>query len=312
MARILVVDDDPSIRRWAKRGLVGVGYEVEDAPDGATAIGRLREEQFDAVLTDLRMSGPDGVDILRAALQTEPRPAVIIMSGHGTIPIAVHAVQLGAFDFIQKPFPIEEIGMKIERALELRRLKYQIDYLKRTQPDIYDFSRIVGASGTLKKVLDIVRKVAKSNATLLIRGETGTGKELIAAAVHHNSDRAGRAFVKVNCAALHDNLLEDRPLRASRWRHVVSRRNRRHESADAGKSPARAAGAGIRTARRHEDDSRRRADPVGDEPRLAGDVPPGDVSRRSVLPAECATTGRATFASWKTSSNVRCYLRTGR
>jgi two-component system response regulator HydG len=208
MPRILVVDDDSSLRRWAKRGLTAAGHDVEEVPDSATAIQRIQHEQFDAVLTDLRMSGPDGVDILRAALATEPRPAVIIMSGHGTIPIAVHAIQLGAFDFVQKPFPIEEIGMKIERALEMRRLKYQIDYLNRTQPDIYDSTRIVGSSGTLKNVLEVVRKVARSNATVLIRGETGTGKELIAAAVHHNSTRAGRAFVKVNCAALHDNLLE--------------------------------------------------------------------------------------------------------
>jgi DNA-binding NtrC family response regulator len=135
-------------------------------------------------------------------------PAVILMSGHGTIEIAVDAMKDGAFDFVQKPFPIDHMLVKIERALEMRRLKHQVDYLNRTQPDIYKFDRIIGANGALQRALKIVRKVARSNSTILIRGETGTGKELIAAAVHHNSDRAQRAFVKVNCAALHENLLE--------------------------------------------------------------------------------------------------------
>jgi transcriptional regulator with GAF, ATPase, and Fis domain len=117
-------------------------------------------------------------------------------------------MKIGAFDFVQKPFEIEEMELKIEKAIELRHLKYQVDYLRHTQTDIYDFDRIVGASGALHSVLSIVKKVARSNSTILIRGETGTGKELIAGAIHHNSLRAGRAFVKVNCAALQENLLE--------------------------------------------------------------------------------------------------------
>jgi Nif-specific regulatory protein len=109
---------------------------------------------------------------------------------------------------VPKPFEIEEMEVKIEKALEHRRLRHEIDYLRHTQNDIYDFDRIIGASGALQRVLDVVRKVARSNATVLIRGETGTGKELIAGAIHHNSPRAGRNFVKVNCAALQENLLE--------------------------------------------------------------------------------------------------------
>jgi DNA-binding NtrC family response regulator len=208
MARILVVDDDAAIRRLVVRGLEKSKHDIEEAPDGRTAIARLDARQYEVVLTDLRMTGTDGMAVLRKCLALRPCPAVILMSGHATIAIAVDAIKDGAFDFVEKPFPIEHMLVKIERGLEMRRLRNQIDYLNRTQPDIYQFDRIVGANGALQRALTIVRKVARSSSTILIRGETGTGKELIAAAVHHNSDRAKRAFVKVNCAALHENLLE--------------------------------------------------------------------------------------------------------
>jgi Nif-specific regulatory protein len=148
------------------------------------------------------------MDVLRTTRSIQPNAAVILMTAFGSIHTAVEAMKIGAFDFVQKPFEIEEMELKIEKAIELRHLKYQVDYLRHTQQDIYDFDRIVGASGALQQVLSIVKKVARSNSTILIRGETGTGKELIAGAIHHNSLRAQRAFVKVNCAALQENLLE--------------------------------------------------------------------------------------------------------
>jgi len=137
-----------------------------------------------------------------------PTTAVILMTAFGSVNTAVEAMKIGAFDYVQKPFEIEEMELKVEKALEHRRLKHEIEYLRHTQQDIYDFDRIIGASGALQSVLAIVKKVAKSNTTCLIRGETGTGKELIAGAIHHNSLRAARNFVKVNCAALQENLLE--------------------------------------------------------------------------------------------------------
>jgi Nif-specific regulatory protein len=154
------------------------------------------------------MGGSDGLDVLRTAKALHPTSAVILMTAFGSVHTAVEAMKIGAFDYVQKPFEIEEMELKVEKALEHRRLKHEIEYLRHTQQDIYDFDRIVGASGALQSVLAVVKKVAKSNTTCLIRGETGTGKELIAGAIHHNSLRAGRNFVKVNCAALQENLLE--------------------------------------------------------------------------------------------------------
>ena len=208
MGRILVADDHDSLRRGIVRALSDAQHEVEEAPNGNVAIEKLHEGQFDVVLSDLKMGGSDGMDVLRTAKSLQPNTAVILMTAFGSIHTAVEAMKIGAFDYVQKPFEIEEMELKIAKAIEHRRLKHEIEYLRHTQQDIYDFDRIVGASGALQSVLTVVKKVAKSNTTVLIRGETGTGKELIAGAIHHNSLRAGRNFVKVNCAALQENLLE--------------------------------------------------------------------------------------------------------
>jgi two-component system response regulator HydG len=148
------------------------------------------------------------MDVLRTTRALHPSTAVILMTAFGSVNTAVEAMKIGAFDYVQKPFEIEEMEVKIEKALEMKRMKHELDYLRGTQQDIYEFDRIVGSSAALQRVLDIVKKVAKSNTTVLVRGETGTGKELIAGATHHNSLRAARNFVKVNCAALQENLLE--------------------------------------------------------------------------------------------------------
>ena len=208
MGRILVVDDHDSLRKGLVKALTSAGHEVEDAPNGTGAIERLQASQYDVVLTDLRMGGADGMDVLRTARSLQPNAAVILMTAFGSIHTAVEAMKIGAVDFVQKPFEIEEMELKIEKAIELRHLKHQVEYLRHAQQDFYNFDKIVGASGALQHVLSIVSKVARSNSTVLIRGETGTGKELIAGAIHHNSLRASKAFVKVNCAALQENLLE--------------------------------------------------------------------------------------------------------
>src|SRR5262252_7734879 len=208
MGRILIADDHDALRRGLARGLTEAGHEVEEASNGNQAIERLHDAYFDAVLSDLKMGGSDGMDVLRTTRALHPTTAVILMTAFGTVNTAVEAMKIGAFDYVQKPFEIEEMEVKIEKALEVRRMKHELDYLRHTQQDIYEFDRSIGSSEALQRVLDMVKKVAKSNTTVLIHGETGTGKELIAGAIHHNSLRTSRNFVKVNCAALQENLLE--------------------------------------------------------------------------------------------------------
>ena len=208
MGRILIADDHDSLRRGLAQALAEAGHEIEEAPNGNAAIEKLHEGFFDVVVSDLKMGGSTGLDVLKTTKTLHPSAAVILMTAFGSVSTAVEAMKNGAFDYVQKPFEIEEMEIKIEKALDVRRMQHQIDYLRHAQGDIYDFDRIIGSSGALEKVLGIVRKVAKSNTTVLVRGETGTGKELIAGAVHHNSHRAARNFIKVNCAALQENLLE--------------------------------------------------------------------------------------------------------
>jgi Nif-specific regulatory protein len=208
MGRILIADDHDALRRGLVRALTEAGHDVDEAPNGNAAIEKLHESYYDVVLSDLKMGGSDGIEVLKTTKALHPTTAVILMTAFGSVSTAVEAMKVGAFDYVQKPFEIEEMELKIDKALELRRMRHELDYLRHTQSDIYNFEHIIGSSGALQRVLSVVKKVAKSNTTVLVRGETGTGKELIAGAIHHNSLRANRNFVKVNCAALQENLLE--------------------------------------------------------------------------------------------------------
>src|SRR6201988_4881784 len=208
MGRVLIADDHDSLRRGLAQAVAEAGHDVEEAPNGNAAIEKLHEGFFDVVVSDLKMGGSTGLEVLKTAKTLHPSSAIILMTAFGSVSTAVEAMKSGAFDYVQKPFEIEEMEVKIAKALEMRRMQHQIEFLRHAQGDIYDFDRIIGSSGALEKVLGVVRKVAKSNTTVLVRGETGTGKELIAGAIHHNSHRASRNFIKVNCAALQENLLE--------------------------------------------------------------------------------------------------------
>ena len=234
--RILVADDHDSLRRGIARALREAGHNVDEAANGNASLELLHKAQFDVVLSDLKMGGSDGLDVLRTARALHPMAAVILMTGFGSVHSAVEAMKIGAFDYVQKPFEIEEMELRIEKALDNRRLKHEIDYLRHTQPDIYDFNRIVGASGALQRVLNIVKKVSQSNTTVLIRGETGTGKELIAGAIHHDSARASHNFVRFNCAALQENLLESELFGHEKGAFTGADRQRvgRFEQADGG------------------------------------------------------------------------------
>jgi DNA-binding NtrC family response regulator len=236
MARILVADDHDALRRGVALSLTTAGFEVEEAGNGNAAIEKLHEGYFDVVISDLKMGGSDGLDVLRTTKLLHPTASVILMTAFGSVTTAVEAMKHGAFDYVQKPFELEEMEVKVEKALELKRLRNELDFLRNESQEHYDFDRIVGTSEALKRVLLVVQKVAKSNSTVLIRGETGTGKELIAGATHHNSLRAARNFVKVNCAALQENLLESELFGHEKGAFTGADRQRigRFEQADGG------------------------------------------------------------------------------
>jgi Nif-specific regulatory protein len=236
MSRILVADDHDALRRGLSLALGAAGHDVEEAGNGNAAIEKLHESYFDVVVSDLKMGGSDGLDVLRTTKTLHPSSSVILMTAFGSVSTAVEAMKHGAFDYVQKPFEIEEMEVKVEKALELKRLRHELDYLRHEQQESYEFDRIVGASEPLQRVLSVVKKVAKSNSTVLIRGETGTGKELIAGAIHHNSLRAARNFVKVNCAALQENLLESELFGHEKGAFTGADRQRigRFEQADGG------------------------------------------------------------------------------
>jgi DNA-binding NtrC family response regulator len=236
MSRILVAEDHDALRRGLSIALGAAGHDVEEAGNGNAAIEKLHENYFDVVVSDLKMGGSDGLDVLRTTKTLHPSSSVILMTAFGSVSTAVEAMKHGAFDYVQKPFEIEEMEVKVEKALELKRLRHELDYLRHEQQESYDFERIVGGSEPLQRVLSVVKKVAKSNSTVLIRGETGTGKELIAGAIHHNSLRAARNFVKVNCAALQENLLESELFGHEKGAFTGADRQRigRFEQADGG------------------------------------------------------------------------------
>ena len=236
MARLLIADDHEPLRRSLAKALTAGGHQVDEAANGNLAIEKLHEGAYDLVLTDLKMGGSDGMDVLRTCRALHPTTAVILMTAFGSVGTAVEAIKIGAVDYVQKPFQLEEMEVKIEKALELRRLQHEVTYLRSEQQEAYTFDRIVGSSPALQEVLAVVRKVARSNSTVLVRGETGTGKELIAGAIHHNSHRNGRSFVKVNCAALQENLLESELFGHEKGAFTGADRQRigRFEQADGG------------------------------------------------------------------------------
>ena len=208
MKRILLAEDETHLREGIAQALREAGYEVIEAPDGAEACRYLESEGlFDLVLTDLKMPAVEGMEVLARARMIHESALVIVMTAHGTVEGAVRAMQMGALDYIQKPFSLEALEIKVRRALEHGRM---VRTLLTLRPETVSgsFQGIVGESPRMKDVFRTVEKVAPSNATVLIVGETGTGKELIAEAIHRNSDRSGANFVKTNCAALHENLLE--------------------------------------------------------------------------------------------------------
>jgi len=208
-AKILVVDDDPGMRKSLAIMLRREGYQVTEAPGGEVAVEQLGREVFDLVITDLKMEQISGLDLLLRVKQMSPAVEVILMTGVGTIESAVEAMKLGAFDFITKPFRLEEILLRVRNALEKRRLKEEVHLLRAEVTSALGVEGIVGVSEGIRQVLSTLPKVAQTDSTVIITGESGTGKELIARAIHAASRRAQGPFVSVSCAAFPEQLLEN-------------------------------------------------------------------------------------------------------
>ncbi|GAB4205544.1 MAG: sigma-54 dependent transcriptional regulator [Sandaracinaceae bacterium] len=208
MAKILVVDDQRNMRTTLTLMLRGAGHEVSEAVDGEEACTRVDGDTFDLVLTDLRMAGKDGLDVLRHVKEVAPLTEVLVMTAYGTIESAVEAMRIGAYDYIQKPFAEEELLVKIERAIEKRKLAGAMSAMTASFRERYGFSNIIGRSAAVRDVLARIVRIAPTDTTVLITGESGTGKELVARAIHANSLRADKLFVTVNCAAVSETLLE--------------------------------------------------------------------------------------------------------
>ncbi len=206
--RVLIVDDQKNMRRTTAIVLRQAGYETAEAEDGQAALGKLASEPFDVVLTDLRMDPIDGLEVLRQAVEIAPSTQVIVMTAYGTIESAVEAIRRGAYDYLAKPFKEHELLMRVEKALEKRRLLAQMSLLTGEFRERYGLGRVVGRAPALRELLTLVTRVAPTDATVLVTGESGTGKELIARAIHAGSRRSDTAFVPVNCAAITETLLE--------------------------------------------------------------------------------------------------------
>lgn len=208
MEKILVVDDEKSLREVMSIMLKRAGYDVTEACDGDQAIGQVNKEIYDLVITDLRMPKADGMDVLKAVKSLSPETVVLVVTAFGTADSAVEAMKQGAYDYLTKPFQIDEVQLIIRNALEKRRLSTENMLLKREIASQSSFAQIVGQSEAMQKVFDVVRKVADSKSNVLICGESGTGKELVARAIHYNSVRSTMPFVAVNCSAVPETLLE--------------------------------------------------------------------------------------------------------
>ena len=206
--RILVVDDEENLRRVTQLKLQQAGYEAMTASDGVQALELLARHPQDLVLTDLKMPGMSGIDLLRKVKEEYAEVIVVMVTAYGTIESAVEAMRLGAYDYIIKPVNSDALNLIVSRALEHHRLQEEVKNLRSAIDRKFGFENIIGQSKNLLATLDNASRAAQSDSTVLIRGETGTGKELLAKAIHFNSPRRGRPFLVINCGAIPKELLE--------------------------------------------------------------------------------------------------------
>src|SRR5919197_930236 len=205
---LLLVEDEAPLRHAVAEQLMDRGYQVEEADSGEAAVARLAEFAFDIIITDLRLPGVDGSTVLEAAVKRYPDIIAIVVTGFGTVKDAVEAIKRGAWDFVNKPFQIDELLHVLDAALEQRRLKLENAYLRAQLEQRYSFAGIIGKSPAMGRLFQLLETVAATSSTILITGETGTGKEVVARAIHHGSPRRNNRFVALNCSAIPETLLE--------------------------------------------------------------------------------------------------------
>jgi DNA-binding NtrC family response regulator len=208
LKHLLLVEDEAPLRQAIAEQLADRGYQVQQADSGEAALARLADFAFDIIVTDLRLPGIDGSTVIEAAVARYPHIIAIVVTGFGTVKDAVDAIKRGAWDFVSKPFQIDELLHVLDSAIEQRRLKSENAYLRSQLEERYRFEGIVGKSRPMERLFQLLETVAPTNSTILISGETGTGKEVVARAIHHNSARRVHRFVALNCSAIPETLLE--------------------------------------------------------------------------------------------------------
>src|SRR5436190_17368340 len=205
---LLLVEDESALREAVAEQLTDRGYRVEQADSGETAIAKLADFAYDIIISCLRLPGIVGSAVVEAAVERYPHIIAIVVTGFGTVKDAVEAIKRGAWDFVSKPFQIDELLHVLDSAIEQRRLKSENAYLRSQLEERYRFEGIVGKSRPMERLFQLLETVASTNSTILVTGETGTGKEVVARAIHHNSARRAHRFVALNCSAIPETLLE--------------------------------------------------------------------------------------------------------
>jgi DNA-binding NtrC family response regulator len=206
--KILVVDDDLEMCGLLSDVLKGEEFSVITTNDSLEALKILKKEEFDVIITDLKMKGLKGLDLLEETKQVSPLTPVIIITAFGTIESAIQAIKMGAYDYITKPFQMDELVLTVKKGLENRLLKKEVVRLKKEVESRYHFHHLIGQSPTMQKIYDLIERISDTSSNVLITGESGTGKELVAKAIHYNGTRKEGSFIAVNCAAIPETLLE--------------------------------------------------------------------------------------------------------
>ncbi|MCX7794573.1 MAG: sigma-54 dependent transcriptional regulator [Thermodesulfovibrionales bacterium] len=206
--RLLIIEDEETLAASLKRVLTKEGYSVDLAPDAESGLEMIEKNSYDLIITDIILPGINGIELLKKVKEKEPAQIVIIITAYASLETAVEALRAGAYDYVIKPIIHEEIKQIVRNALRQKALQRENILLRREIEKHYDFSHIIGESPAIKKIIEEVKKIAKAKSNVLLLGETGTGKELIARAIHFSSSRAERPFIPINCSAIPENLLE--------------------------------------------------------------------------------------------------------